>query len=199
MSSNTRDLMLSNSILSNAQEIYHNYMDNAKAKDAGQEYFAILLSITTDDFNQPSIEVILEKGNKETIQINTLVARSIKSVSGASAALRSVFGGKLKQYIEALKHRRKPRLIKRYCDELQDAFIDAYNDDCGKDQEQMRGAFETFAELLRMLKIKNTPEAAQQMAEIEKMMKEMQERGIGTNAAEKALANSISEDEEEPQ
>lgn len=196
MSSNARDLMLANSIMSAAQEIYHNVMDNAAAKDDGQAYFSQLLSITPDQFDQPTLQFERADGSKELLQTNTLLAKSIKCIAGASERLRIQFSGKLKQYIDALVYKRKPRLVKRYKEELREAWIDATTDDSGRDQEQLRGAFETFAELLRIMKIRNTPEAAQQVAEMEKMFKDMQERSIGTVAAAKAFATETKDEEE---
>jgi hypothetical protein len=152
------------------------FMDNANAKDLAQTYFAILLNTTTDQFNQKEVEYKHEDGTIEPILINTLVDKSIKSVGGAKEDLRKAFSAKLKQYVDALVYKRKPRLVRRYREELREAHIDARQDDFGRDQAQMRGAFETFSELLRLMKIRNIPEAAQQLAEMEKMFKEMQER-----------------------
>lgn len=186
--------MLANSLMSAAQELFHDFMDNANAKDLAQTYFAILLNTATEQFNQKAIEFKHDDGTIESILINQLVDRSIKSVGGAKESLREVFSAKLKQYIDALVNKRKPRLVRRYKEELREAHIDARQDDCGRDQAQMRGAFETFSELLRLMKIRNIPEAAQQLAEMEKMFKEMQERmGI------REPTPQITTDEEESQ
>lgn len=174
MSSQAHELMLANSIMAAAMDLYQNYKDNMEAKDLGQEYFSIFLSLKAQEFKDGVCNRDID-GHSMPIRIPTVISKSLKSISGAPKLLRDAFKLKLKQLSNAVGRGANAELVERYRTELLSAYIDAALEDAATDQAQLRGAFETFVQLFRLLKIGSSVEVADQIKGMEQQLKRMQE------------------------
>jgi hypothetical protein len=174
MSSQAHELMLANSIMAAAMDLYQNYKDNMEAKELGQEYFSILLSLTAEEFKDDKCIRIIDTQSTE-IRVPSIIVRALKSVSGAPKLFRDAFKLKLKQFSDANGRRANAELVKRYRRELLNEYINAALEDAATDQAQLRGAFETFVQLFRLLKIGSSVEVADQIKGMEQQLKRMQE------------------------
>lgn len=185
MSAQTKDLLMAMSIMASAEDLFQNYSDNIAAKDAGRTFFAILLTITTKEFDEGQITRTVEEED-QTYFVHDVISRAHASIVGCGEMLRLRFEAHLKKFIDALVHKDKHELVVKYREELRCAFIDAFGADRAKDQEQIRGAFDTFAQLLRMLRVRSSAETAEQITDAEKRLKEMYSNIAGAVPGEKS-------------
>lgn len=171
----TVDLVLANSIMAGARGIFENFMENFEVKQEGIEYFAIFLSITHAELVKG---VCMREMDGKTIplRVQTIISKAQKSVGGANDIYRIPFVQKLKQFKNSIAKGAPNELVLRHQRELQDAHIDALDNDCSIDQQQMRGAFNVFAHLIDLLKVGENVEAADQVQSMTNEIKAMQEQ-----------------------
>lgn len=184
MSAQTKDLLMAMSIMASAEDLFRNYTDNIGAKDQGKTFFAILLTITAEEFDQGQITRTVDEEDQPFF-VNDVISRAHAAIVGCEKPLRLKFEAHLKKFIDALVHGDKHELVVRWREDLRRAFIDAFGDDRARDQEQIRGAFDTFAQLLRMLRVRSSAETAEQMTDAEKRLKEMYSNIAGIASPEK--------------
>jgi hypothetical protein len=169
--SQQKELAYGTAISITAEQAIKYYLEMAKEKEEKEPFFALFLSITSEEFRTEKFKRPVE-GKEEDFQVESVLHKAIQAISGCDKELRIVFQEQLKRYRRAIIKCHEPTEIEDIKLDLKDSFDDCLGNDLKIDQDNLREQVSIFFNFIDLFKIKKNLDITNRVDEAVKKLTE---------------------------